>query len=99
MTKRIQVHYSGNVQGIGFRFFSHDLACELKLTGWVKNLEDGRVEMVAEGDEKNLKMLLEQIKENFNQNIKSKQVRWQEFTGEFESFKINKSSSYFLSAF
>ena len=51
MKKRIHVYYEGRVQGVGFRFTSEYVAQQLKLTGWVKNLPDGRVELVAEGKE------------------------------------------------
>jgi len=41
---------SGRVQGVGFRFFTRDVAGREGLHGWVRNLEDGRVEIAAEGD-------------------------------------------------
>lgn len=88
MRKRIHVYYSGNVQGIGFRFVTHDLTCKLKLGGWVKNLEDGRVELVAEGQEKFLKEMLEKIKINFGDNIQDSQIEWQKATDEFQDFTI-----------
>jgi len=47
MAKRAHVYYSGSVQGVGFRFTAEDLARQNNLTGWVKNLADGRVEIVA----------------------------------------------------
>jgi acylphosphatase len=53
---------SGQVQGVGFRAFTHQAAVDLKLKGWVRNLTDGRVEAVAEGDEKAINELLAKIK-------------------------------------
>ena len=41
---------TGRVQGVGFRAFTRDAAAELGVSGWVKNCEDGSVELVAEGD-------------------------------------------------
>lgn len=45
---------SGRVQGVGFRYFAEDLALAENLTGYVRNLPDGRVEAVAEGDEESV---------------------------------------------
>ena len=53
---------SGKVQGVSFRAFTYDAARELKLKGWVRNLTDRRVEIVAEGDEKAIAALLEKVK-------------------------------------
>lgn len=50
-TLRAHVYISGRVQGVSFRWFTQRRAQELKLTGWVRNLWDGRVEAVFEGDE------------------------------------------------
>lgn len=49
--KSVQVHYDGRVQGVGFRWTVKDLAREFDVAGTVKNLPDGRVELVAQGDE------------------------------------------------
>jgi acylphosphatase len=48
---------SGRVQGVGFRYFVQKRATELKLAGWTRNLEDGRVEVYAVGDRKKLSEL------------------------------------------
>jgi acylphosphatase len=48
---------SGRVQGVGFRFFTQDIARQEGLTGIVRNLADGRVEVVAEGDDESLTRL------------------------------------------
>jgi acylphosphatase len=88
MEKRIHVFYSGRVQGVGFRFTAEDLALELGLTGWVRNLSDGRVELVAEADEGILKKFLERIDSYFKGYIINKDLNWQEATGEFRDFRI-----------
>ena len=50
-TTRMTAHVRGNVQGVGFRWWTRSRALELGLAGYAKNLADGRVEVVAEGAE------------------------------------------------
>jgi acylphosphatase len=45
-----RVYYAGTVQGVGFRYTAHGLACKFALSGHVRNMPDGRVELVAEGE-------------------------------------------------
>jgi acylphosphatase len=86
--KQIHVYYSGRVQGVGFRFTAEDIARELALKGWVKNLRDGRVEIVAEAEEFALKKFLEKINEYFGRYIQDADLRWETATGEFKDFNI-----------
>jgi acylphosphatase len=53
---------TGQVQGVGFRAFTHQAARDLKLKGWVRNLTDGRVEIVADGPGKSVTALLDRVK-------------------------------------
>ena len=53
---------TGQVQGVGFRAFTYEAARDLKLKGWVRNLTDLRVEIVADGPEKDVARLLERVK-------------------------------------
>jgi len=59
--ERLVVHYSGRVQGVGFRATVRHLACGYDVTGTVRNLPDGRVELVAEGAKSELKAFVEGI--------------------------------------
>jgi acylphosphatase len=56
------VFISGKVQGVGFRAFTQEQAQRLKVTGFVRNLADGRVELVAEGPAGDIEKLIEQVK-------------------------------------
>ncbi|WP_332899392.1 MULTISPECIES: acylphosphatase [unclassified Haladaptatus] len=61
MTERVRAHVfvSGKVQGVYYRANTRDKAQELGVSGWVKNLADGRVEAVFEGDESEVDALIE----------------------------------------
>ena len=88
MKKQIHVYYVGRVQGVGFRYTAQDSARELGVGGWVKNLHDGRVELVGEADEETLNNFLHRIEEAFSSYIGDKDVAWLPATGEFKDFGI-----------
>lgn len=82
-------YVSGRVQGVGFRYFVQDLAVQCGLTGWVKNLPDGRVEFAAEGQ----KGLLDDFVKVVNRGpragyVASLNLSWEKFSGEYDSFRI-----------
>ena len=87
--KRIHVFYSGRVQGVGFRYTVESVASKLGLTGWVRNMRDGRVEAVCEGGDKALRSFLDDIRNGFpDYYIKDAQVSWEEPAHEFDKFEI-----------
>ncbi|NQT84835.1 acylphosphatase [bacterium] len=86
--KRVHVFFSGYVQGVGFRYTARRFAQSLDLVGWVKNCYDGRVELVAEGEEETLKQMLTQLNQAFEGYINNSEVIWSEGTGEFTSLSI-----------
>ncbi len=59
MRKRIRITVSGRVQGVGFRASAREKALSLGLVGWVRNLADGRVEILAEGSPASISALVE----------------------------------------
>ena len=88
MKKQAHVYYSGRVQGVGFRFTAENIAIELGITGWVKNLGDGRVEIVAEAEEEVLEKFLERIKEYFSRYIHNVDSEGNEATDKFREFSV-----------
>ena len=91
MKKQVQLYYSGRVQGIGFRYTVLDIARQQKIGGWVKNLDDGRVEVVAEASEGILNNFLQQINQHFSGYIKDSIIEWLPAArqdGEFRDFEI-----------
>ena len=88
MKKKLHLYYSGKVQGIGFRYTVLDIALDLKVYGWVKNLNDGRVEVLAESEEDTLNVFLEQINQHFSRYIIDTAVEWFPASGEFRNFQV-----------
>jgi acylphosphatase len=58
---RLHMVVEGHVQGVGFRYFVDRLAQDLSLTGWVRNLENGNVEITAEGEKNTLEQLITRV--------------------------------------
>jgi acylphosphatase len=58
----LHLYVSGRVQGVGFRFFTINRANRFGISGWVRNLPDGRVEIEAEGAVRNLMLFLEEMR-------------------------------------
>jgi acylphosphatase len=86
---RAHVFFSGTVQGVGFRYTCRSYAAELGINGWVKNLADGRVELVAEGAKGDIDRLVQSIDKHFDGYIRSKDIDVHDKTGtSFNDFRI-----------
>ncbi len=86
---RAHVYYEGRVQGVGFRYTTERVALELGLGGWVKNLPDGRVEMVCEGSRERIETLIKQIAESeMGVCIRKTTCHWEPPTQEFQDFCV-----------
>jgi acylphosphatase len=85
---RRRVFYSGRVQGVGFRFTAQRAAGEFAVTGWVRNLADGRVELLAEGERPELDAFIARLAEIMADNIDSAEPFDEPATGEFGDFRI-----------
>ena len=85
----MQVYYTGRVQGVGFRYQTREVAAGYEVTGFVRNLPDGRVELVAEGERQELTEFREAIrKSGLNGFIRNEVVTWADASGEFRGFGI-----------
>lgn len=88
--KRMKVLFAGRVQGVGFRFTVCRLASAFNVTGYVKNLMDGNVEMVAEGIDTELIDLLNEIKySHLGRYITRETVSWSPATGKYSTFGVS----------
>jgi len=86
---RLHLIISGRVQGVGFRFSAYDEAKDLALAGWVRNLPNGDVEIVAEGSRENLQMLAAWAHLGPpSARVTTVREEWSDFTGEFKDFQI-----------
>lgn len=80
---------NGRVQGVGFRFFARQTANEFGISGYVRNLPDGSLEVVAESEEDVLKEFLEMLREGpRSARVTDVQVRWGSPTGEYDRFFV-----------
>jgi acylphosphatase len=87
--QRVTVFYSGRVQGVGFRVTIRQLACGYDVTGMVRNLPDGRVEVIAEGTRAELEAFLTGIAESdLSGYIAKKHETWQASQGGLRGFAI-----------
>jgi acylphosphatase len=86
--QRSTVHFAGHVQGVGFRYTTHLIARHYRVTGYVRNLPDHRVELVAEGDPPEIDAFLREVRERFFNQIRDARADTGPPTGEFAGFEI-----------
>ncbi len=87
---RNEVHYTGHVQGVGFRYTTRQIARDFIVTGFVQNLSDGRVLLVAEATSSELKRFLEEIQQQLGGNIREIKIAKHAALGEFSDFSIRQ---------
>jgi len=89
--ERVQNYYSGRVQGVGFRYAVKTQANGFEVTGMVRNLTDGRVELNAEGVRAELEEFLQAIRDSeVGRFIRQEQTNWSEAKNEFRGFEITQ---------
>ena len=85
---RVKQVYEGRVQGVGFRYRVSTIAKRLPVTGYVRNLPDGSVEVIAEGIKEDIEDLLDQIRTGMGSAITREREEVQVATDEFTGFSI-----------
>jgi acylphosphatase len=86
--QRKTVYYSGHVQGVGFRYTVRTIARRFDVTGFVRNLSDGRVELVAEGSAAELESFLRLVRSEMGHHIRDEKLDTQPGNREFDGFEI-----------
>ena len=86
---RLHIYYSGRVQGVGFRYTVKALATGFEVTGTIRNLSDGRVELVAEGTKEELEAFRRAIQDcEVGRFIRNENASWSDASGEYRGFEI-----------
>ena len=80
--------FSGTVQGVGFRYTAAHVARGFKITGTVRNLDDGRVELIAEGEMEEINAFLEELGRKMEGNIERRTDSDSPATGRYQGFSI-----------
>jgi acylphosphatase len=84
------VHYSGRVQGVGFRATARSLARGFAVNGYVKNLSDGRVQLLAEGKAPEVERFLHALRDQWREYLEVEQIEPQRPSGQFRGFEIQR---------
>lgn len=95
MDAKVQLHawVQGHVQGVGFRYFVRQRAAALQLSGWVRNLHDGRVEFLAEGERSDLEALLSEVKAGpTGSQVSDVKTSWGEKSGDLDRFEVRPTA-------
>ena len=86
---QVTVYYRGRVQGVGFRYTVKSLAPGFEVIGTVRNLTDGRVELIAEGEKSELEAFLKAIREaGLGPLVQHEEIRWGEARNWIRGFEI-----------
>lgn len=88
MLKRACLTYTGRVQGVGFRFTARAVAERYAVQGYVKNITNGSVELLAEGEAAQVEAFLAEVETRLARYIAEKNVVWEQATGEYRQFDV-----------
>jgi acylphosphatase len=85
---RRTTHFAGRVQGVGFRYTARNIALQYDVRGYVRNLADGRVELVLEGTEPQIDRVVEELRRKMSCFVRGVTMHNEPATGEFDQFSI-----------
>ena len=85
---RWTVYFSGHVQGVGFRYTTQRAARGFEVTGYVRNLPDGRVELVAEGQNGEIERFIQAVETQMGGHVHERKAATSPVTGKFEGFQV-----------
>lgn len=88
MQRRWHIYFFGHVQGVGFRFTCLTTAKRHDVSGWVKNLPDGSVEMIVEGNRETLRQYVDEVCDSTHGRVDDRQITRSDATGEFASMQV-----------
>lgn len=88
MDVRWHIFFIGRVQGVGFRYTCRELSKQHSVTGWVKNLPDGSVEMIVEGDVTTVRAYVTDVCDSTHGRVDNREITKSDATGEFDSMQI-----------
>ena len=93
MKARAHIFVSGRVQGVFFRDHTQRWASSLHLTGWVRNIRDGRVETLVEGDKEKIEDLVSKLREGPPlARVENVDIDWEDYKGKFKDFRVAYSN-------
>ena len=88
---RAHIFVSGRVQGVFYRKHVQEMARNMRLAGWVRNVIDSRVEIVAEGEKEKVEQFLKECKEGSTfAKIQDIEIEYENYTGEFNDFEVRE---------
>ena len=88
---RAHMFVSGRVQGVFYRKHVQEMARNMRLAGWVRNVIDGRVEIVAEGKKEQIEQFLKECKEGSTlARVQGIEIEYENYAGEFADFEVRE---------
>ncbi|MDQ3812792.1 MAG: acylphosphatase [Armatimonadota bacterium] len=93
MKRQAHVFYEGRVQGVGFRYTAEEMAQRHGIVGWVRNRRDGRVELVAQGEDGAVRAFLDDVRTGpLGHYIRDVDISWSDPDEDFPNFDIRPTA-------